>query len=114
VAKAAQAEHKSKFIDFQRRRSVHISLFTETHKELRKALVERSLSMQELFQRFSELVLSGDKRAVKILDDLEKDKRTGAISKPRTSVDKRSASVIYDIIAAESEIENQPKEEEDD
>ena len=106
-------EHKSKFIDFQRRRSVHISLYTDTHKELRKALVERSLSMQELLQRFSELVLSGDKRATKILDDLEKDKRTGSISKPRNSVDKRSASVIYDIIASESELDSSTEGDED-
>lgn len=102
-----QEEHKSKFIDFRGRRSVHVALFSDTHKDLRKALVERDLSMQELFQRFSELVISGDKKAVRIVDDLEKDKRSGNVVKPRTAIDKRSQNLIYDMI-------EEGKEEEDE
>ena len=86
---------------------MHVALFSETHKNLRKALVERDLSMQELFQRFSELVVSGDKKATKIVDDLEKDKRSGNIVKPKNVIDKRSQSIIYDLI-------EEGKEEEDD
>ena len=98
-----EQEHKSKFIDFQTRRSVHVALFSDTHKDLRKALVERDLSMQELFQRFSELVVSGDKKATKIVDELEKDKRSGNVPKPREAIDKRSKSMIYDMIEESKE-----------
>ena len=104
----AQQEHKSKFIDFRRRRSVHVALFSDTHKDLRKSLVERDLSMQELFQRFSELVVSGDKKATRIVDDLEKDKRSGNVPKPREAIDKRSKSMIYDLI---EETEEEDKDE---
>lgn len=109
MVKAAEQEHKSKFIDFRGRRSVHVALFSDTHKDLRKVLVERDLSMQELFQRFSELIISGDKKAIRIVDDLEKDKRSGNVVKPRTAIDKRSQSLIYDMME-----ENGQREEEDE
>ena len=113
AAVAASAEHKSKFIDFRRRRSVHIALYNETHKNLKKALVEHDLSMQEMFQRFSELVIAGDKRATRIVEDLERDKRSGNIVKPK-KIDNRSADTIYDIIAAESQISTDMEDEDDD
>lgn len=103
---AQQVEHKSKFIDFRGRRSVHVALFSDTHKDLRKALVERDLSMQELFQRFSELIISGDKKAIRIVDDLEKDKRSGNVVKPKSSIDRRSQDLIYDMLE-ESKEENE-------
>lgn len=114
VVLVAQAEHKSKFIDLRGRRSVHIAIKSETHKEIRKALVERDLSMQELFQRFSELVVSGDKRATKIVEELERDKRAGNIKRLSPAIDKRNAGTIYDLIAEESAIENKSNLEEDD
>jgi len=114
VAKAEQ-EHKSKFIDFRSRRSVHIALRTETHKELRKALMERDVSMQEMFQRFSELVVSLDRKAIKILDELERDKREGNLKRNRQpTIDNRGAKTIYDLIAEESEIEIKQNEVEDE
>lgn len=114
MAKAEQ-EHKSKFIDFRSRRSVHIALRTETHKELRKALMERDVSMQEMFQRFSELVVSLDRKAIKILDELERDKREGNLKRNRQpTIDNRGAKTIYDLIAEESEIEIKQNEEEDE
>ena len=114
MAKAEQ-QHKSKFIDFRSRRSVHVALRTDTHKELRKALMERDISMQEMFQRFSELVVSLDKKAVKILDDLERDKREGNLKRVQSPViDNRGAKTIYDLIAEESEIETKSNEDDDD
>lgn len=115
MAKAEQAEHKSKFIDFRSRRSVHIALRSETHKELRKVLVERDLSMQEMFQRFSELVVLMDKKATRILDDLERDKRSGNLKRIQSpKIDDRGAKAIYDLIAEQSEIEHAQTEGEDD
>ena len=114
MAKAEQ-QHKSKFIDFRSRRSVHVALRTDTHKELRKALMERDISMQEMFQRFSELVVSLDKKAIKILEDLERDKREGNLKKiQKPVIDNRGAKAIYDLIAEDSEIESKLIEEEDE
>lgn len=77
--------------------------------------MERDVSMQEMFQRFSELVVSLDKKAIKILDDLEKDKREGNLKRIRQPViDNRGAKAIYDLIAEESEIEAKSNEEEDE
>lgn len=114
MAKAEQ-QHKSKFIDFRSRRSVHVALRTDTHKELRKALMERDISMQEMFQRFSELVVSLDKKAIKILEDLERDKREGNLKRiQKPVIDNRGAKAIYDLIAEDSEIESKLNEEEDE
>lgn len=107
-----EQEHKSKFIDFRLRRSVHIALFSDTHKDLRKSLVERDLSMQELFQRFSELVISGDAKAVRIVSDLEKDKRSGNLLRPRDAIDRRGKLLIYDLI--EEDDRNDRNNEEDE
>lgn len=77
--------------------------------------MERDVSMQEMFQRFSELVVSMDKKAQKILDDLERDKRSGNLKKTQnTKIDDRGVKTIYDIIAEDSEIENQRGEDEDE
>lgn len=111
VKAAEQAEHKSKFIDFRTRRSVHIALLSGTHKDLRKSLVERDLSMQEMFQRFSELVVSGDKRACKIVDDLEKDKRSGNLVRPKNSIDKRSQNLIYDMLEEGNDTDEEDEDE---
>ena len=62
-----------------------------------------SADRKELFQRFSELVVSGDKKATKIVDELEKDKRSGNVPKPREVIDKRSKSMIYDLIEENEE-----------
>jgi heterodisulfide reductase subunit C len=108
-------EHKSKFIDLRNRRSVHIALRTETHKEIKKALAERDISMQEMFQRFSELVVSMDRRAVKILDELERDKREGSLKRIQNPpIDYRSTETIYDMIAKEQVIENAQNEDGDE
>ncbi len=115
MIKEVLPEHKSQFIDFRLRRSVHIAILSQTHKDLRKALVERELSMQEMFQRFSELVVSADKRIIKLLDELERDKRSGNLTKRASlKVDNRSAGQIYDIIAKESTIESLTLEDEDE
>lgn len=83
-----------------------MALFSDTHKDIRKALVERDLSMQELFQRFSELVVAGDKRATKIVEDLERDKRSGNIKKSQMQMDNRSRALIYDMIEEDMGVED--------
>lgn len=101
------------FFDFRLRRCVHISLYTDTHRELRKTLLEREMSMQEVFQKFSELIVLGDKRAVKMLDELEREKRLGLRVRPTRPVqDAKSVKNIYEII--EQETSSKDKEDDDD
>ena len=77
--------------------------------------MERDVSMQEMFQRFSELVVSLDRKAIKILDELERDKREGNLKRNRQpTIDNRGAKTIYDLIAEESEIEIKQNEVEDE
>ena len=71
--------------------------------------------MQEMFQRFSELVVSMDRRAVKILDELERDKREGSLKRIQNPpIDYRSTETIYDMIAKEQVIENAQNEDGDE
>lgn len=71
--------------------------------------------MQEMFQRFSELVIAMDKRAIKVLDDLEKDKRSGNLKRTQTQqIDDRGVKAIYDLIAEDSQIEDKRGEDEDE
>lgn len=86
---------------------------TDTHKDLRKALLDKDLSMQEVFQKFSELIVSGDKRALKIIEELIKEKREGSIRKAKFSYTKVNSEKIYDLIGEES-LKNQTYEDEDE
>lgn len=100
-------------LDFRIRRSVHVALLTETHKELRKSLLDKDLSMQEVFQKFSELIVSGDKRALKIIEELMKEKREGSIKKAKFSYTKVNSEKIYELIGEES-LKNQAREVDDE
>lgn len=66
--------------------------------------------MQEAFQKFSELAVDGDKKALKILDDLVNEKRLGASKRSSSVIDIRNIDTIYSII----ESHNSKEEEEED
>lgn len=90
-------------IDLRRRKSVHVALLVDTHRDFRKTLIDRELSMQEAFQKFSELASAGDKRATKILDELVEEKKEAALSsKSRKIIDIRNIDTIYSLIGDES------------
>jgi len=89
------------FIDFKKRKSVHVSLLTETHKDFRKFLIDNDLSMQEVFQKFSELAIEGDKRATRIVEDLVKEKREGMSRSHVMSFDSKNLDNIYKLIEGE-------------
>ena len=89
---------------------MHVALYTETHREFRKVLIDRELSMQEVFQKFSELAASGDKRVSKILDELVNEKREGSSKRTSNVIDIRNIDNIYQIIGDSTS----SNEEEDD
>ena len=99
---------KVNFIDFRKRKSVHIALHTDTHKNFRKVLLDKDLSMQEVFQKFSELAVMGDKRAIKILEEAVNEKRLGLSKRSSSVIDVSNLDTIYSLI------EGSQSEEEDE
>jgi hypothetical protein len=64
-----------KYVDFETRTSVHITLTRSTHAELRKLLFDHSLSMQKVFREFTRLLVEGDEQMISLLQRLEREKR---------------------------------------
>ena len=71
----------SKFKDFDRRKSIHVKLYTETHAALRVELMKKKLSMQEVFEAFAQRVVAGDGFAHRVLDTISRRKRDKEIEK---------------------------------
>lgn len=80
---------------------------TETHREFRKILIDKELSMQEAFQKFSELAVMGDRRAQKILDELSREKREFISKDGEIVIDARNVDNIYDIIESNNSFEDE-------
>ena len=89
---------------------MHIGLHNETHKDLRHILLDKELSMQEVFQKFSELIIADDKRAIKILEELSKEKRERTSKRAKPPQKKSNVDSIYEMIG-ESSFENEKIEE---
>lgn len=100
----AREQHKIKnLIDFRTKKSVHISLFIETHKEFRKNLLDKDLSIQEVFEKFARLVNMQDKRALKILEELVREKREGILNRLQANkFNDRTAEDLYAAIKEQS------------
>lgn len=64
----AEARVKA-LLNANRKKSVHISLFSKTHIEFKKAVVSRDLSMQEVFEYFAQQFSEGHPALVKIIED---------------------------------------------
>ena len=72
----------AKYKDFDRRKSIHVKLYTETHAAFRIELMKKKLSMQEVFEDFAQRVVSGDGFAHRVLETIERRKRNKEIEKP--------------------------------
>jgi hypothetical protein len=94
-----------KLIDYETRKSVHISLVKATHTELRKLLFDKGLSMQQVFNRFASMLCEGDEYLEDILDYMVQEKNNKHIKKVTTS----DSDTLFDIIS-----EVNPFEEEED
>lgn len=55
---------------FQDRKCVHVKLEKSTHAAFRTQLFNHNLSMQEVFDEFAKLVVRGDSRTQKIIEDI--------------------------------------------
>ena len=83
-----------KIISLETRKSVHVNLTRATHSEFRKVLFDYSLSMQEVFEKFSSLVGENDSVAMSIIEATYKDKRDRVLK-----VTLREAENLYDAIS---------------
>lgn len=70
-----------RYVDFETRTSVHITLTRSTHSELRKLLIDHGLSMQQVFREFTRLLVDRDDRMVSMLQRLEREKREKIVTK---------------------------------
>ena len=83
-----------KIVDFETRKSVHISLTRATHSEFRKVLFDHSLSMQEVIECFAMLVGENDTTAMSIIQETYRTKRDKILK-----ITKREAENLYDAIS---------------
>ena len=74
-----------KYIDFETKTSVHITLTRSMHSELRKLLFDYGLSMQQVFREFTRLLVEGDDRMSSMVDRLVREKREKIITKVAAS-----------------------------
>lgn len=87
-------EITDKIIDFETKKSVHINLTRATHTDFRKVLLDYSLSMQEVFERFATLVGEKDSVATSIILETYQAKRDKMLK-----VTEREAENLYDAIS---------------
>ena len=85
---------EKKLIDYQTKKSAHISLVKSTHTQLRTLLFKKNLSMQEVFNRLASLVCEGDEYLTDILDEICEEKKNKSIRQ----VTRSDSDSIYDII----------------
>jgi hypothetical protein len=64
-------ELRDMFVD---KKSIHVKLKPDIHAKLRTELFNYNLTMQDIFDGFARLVANNDKRALKILESLSRQK----------------------------------------
>lgn len=102
---------------FKFSQDIHIKLTKEAHAAMRKELFDRKLTMQEVFEEFVNLVVSKDRKAEKILNDLSYTKLKLKLDGIKKSITARQISeldkdMLYDLIDAK--LAEQPAEEDVD
>ena len=77
-----------------RKKSVHISLFSKTHIDFKKFVVTKSLSMQEVFEHLASQVAEGHPALLKIIDEYCEAKRSNLIQ----SLEEKYTENLYEAI----------------
>lgn len=89
----AEARVKA-LLNANRKKSVHISLFAKTHIDFKKAVVDKDLSMQEVFEHFACLYAEAHPAMVKIVDDYCDAKRENLVKQ----LEEKYTENLYDAI----------------
>jgi len=89
----AEARVKA-LLNANRKKSVHISLFSKTHINFKKATVVRDLSMQEVFEHLACQFAEGHPSLIKIIDEYCEAKKANLIH----TLEEKYTENIYDAI----------------
>ena len=93
-AKRSKPKTPNQIISFQTKKSVHINLTKDAHAGVKIECFKRSVSMQEAFEEFAQLIAAEHPDALEILDDVALRKRN-KIVRQLSAVDAES---IFDAI----------------
>ena len=90
------------------RKCVHVKLKKETYLRLREKLFSYQLSLQSVFDEFSNLIVEDEKRATRILEDLAMKKAKAELEKPtrkfpgsKERIDELDHNTLYNMINSE-------------
>lgn len=87
---------------FQDRKSIHIKLSKESHAALREKLFKFGLTMQDIFEELTCIVLSDSSRADRLIQSIVKKKIKEQISgikkQVRRPMDEFDADTLYNLI----------------
>tara|TARA_R110000824_G_scaffold60853_17_gene162463 strand:+ start:1580 stop:1879 length:300 start_codon:yes stop_codon:yes gene_type:complete len=77
-----------------RKKSVHVSLFSKTHIDFKKAVIDRDLSMQEVFEYFATQFAEGHPALVKIIEQYCQEKKENLVQR----LEEKYTENLYDAI----------------
>jgi len=96
---------------FQDRKSIHIKLSKEAHASLREKLFKFGLTMQDVYEELTDIVLSDSGRADRLIQGIIKKKIKEQIdgtkknSKQRRPMDEFDAETLYNLIEEGQELD---------
>ena len=93
----AEARVKA-LLSANRKKSVHISLFSKTHIDFKKFVIDKSLSMQEVFELLATQVAEGNPALLKIIDRYCERKKEKLVQ----SLEEKYTDNLYDAIGDDS------------
>ena len=86
------------YIDYETRKTLHVSIMKATHGELRTILFRRGLSLQEVFDMIASKICDNEPAICKLLDDLEHAKKLKMIKR----VSETDSTSLYRLIEEEN------------
>ena len=93
------------YSSFETKKSVHFNITRESHSSLRIACFKRRLSMQEVFEEVCQRIVSEDPMIIKMLNQLQEDKKNKTIKK----LSKEDAESLFNVIEAQNPLKDDEK-----
>ena len=93
------------YSSFETKKSVHFNITRESHSSLRIACFKRRLSMQEVFEEVCQRIVSEDPMIIKMLNQLQEDKKNKTIKK----LSKEDAESLFNVIEAQNPLKEDEK-----
>lgn len=100
----------------QNRKDVHATLETDVYKQFKVVLFSKDLTISEVFNEFASLLVNGDKRCIRIIDNLYMRKIKNKIEKfeKQAQFSEQDQDTIYNLLSAQSKNVDELEDEEDD